>query len=645
MITKVNAENATAYEKLFKKANPVIGLNDENGLASLDEYFQWIKDLATAPREEGGGLEFTVLPLDEPAFEINANTRTINVPNEFKANGISVQGDEGAEIVYFKIDRYFDATDLGADDTKIIIQWQNAEPTPVAGTSWAAIRDIESEPGKLIFGWYLDEAITRAPGSIKFAVRIYKEDAEGTQVYNFSTLIASAIIQPSLNLDLSDGNYYMDDNPEQWIKDRLINSPETQTTTPANKPVYVINLLPYEGEGAGLVELDPATNKKVLRVETKTNDAGVVAYEWHKWNVTDSNQAGTPNILDGEKRYESIDGETVFNEGSIYYRPVEVVGRNGEVTIKYVPLTDIVAGEDIQEYCDNKNLAGDNLQKTQIKRCFGVCEISSTGYYQVVAQNRVGKSKNFESSFVALVPGPTTNHVFEIAPGSEGEYDKNVINGGVAHVFLDEVGLASPKVAVDDDPLNTTTYAWEKDDVDLEVNAPSIDVEVEDADRKNYDEVYKVSVYDSRNGDDTEIKEVSFRVTDRAQELTVQNPYDGVLVKRIKKEYVQGNELVVELDLSEALHDEIQYQWREHKADIDGEGQVLEFDPSNDVDVANASGVITDFENDKISFVPSFERGEYGDYYCAITNCIKDGDVIVDSKTFYSPVFTVTRLA
>ena len=73
-------------------------------ITSLDEYFSYIEDLNHINRK------YTILPLDEEPFVIDANTRTITVPKSFKTNGISVQGDEAAETIYFIIDRFFDVT-------------------------------------------------------------------------------------------------------------------------------------------------------------------------------------------------------------------------------------------------------------------------------------------------------------------------------------------------------------------------------------------------------------------------------------------------------------------------------------------------------------------------------------------------------
>ena len=84
-----------------------------NGISSLNEYFQHIEELAQLAIGEGrtgSDPYFLRLPLDEPFFEINANTRGITVPGELSQ--IGVVGDKLAEILFFKIDRYYDAVDL-----------------------------------------------------------------------------------------------------------------------------------------------------------------------------------------------------------------------------------------------------------------------------------------------------------------------------------------------------------------------------------------------------------------------------------------------------------------------------------------------------------------------------------------------------
>ena len=119
MITKVTKDNKGLYKTLFTQAG--IALNQgPDAISSLDEYFACFKSLADLD------AVFAVLPLDEPTFDIDANSREIAIPDAFKKNGISVQGDQIAEIVYFTIDRYVDTTDLYDDDINIVIQWETA---------------------------------------------------------------------------------------------------------------------------------------------------------------------------------------------------------------------------------------------------------------------------------------------------------------------------------------------------------------------------------------------------------------------------------------------------------------------------------------------------------------------------------------
>ena len=73
---------------------PVPGFDPLLGITTLEEYFSWMAYLGQINRK------YTVLPLDEPHFTIDLNTRAIKIPNEFRKNGIAVQGDDLAEIVY-----------------------------------------------------------------------------------------------------------------------------------------------------------------------------------------------------------------------------------------------------------------------------------------------------------------------------------------------------------------------------------------------------------------------------------------------------------------------------------------------------------------------------------------------------------------
>lgn len=158
---------------------------------SLDAYFHIIEDLVDEKPQYG------ILPLDEPPFRIDANTRFIDIPRGF--TGVQIQGDHHAEVIYFEIDRYFDTTDLYGED--IYIQWER--PDGVRGYSRPWIKDVESKAGKILFGWALTSSITEVPGNVKFSVRFLSKEGNHVIKYSLTTLTAILAINSGLVLDFS----------------------------------------------------------------------------------------------------------------------------------------------------------------------------------------------------------------------------------------------------------------------------------------------------------------------------------------------------------------------------------------------------------------------------------------------------------
>jgi hypothetical protein len=105
---------------------------------------------------------------------------------------------------------------MDLNNTHILIQWKvdgvdpsnNNIPVTNSGTSMEWVRDIESQPEYLIFGWALDSEITKYPGTLTFSIRFIKLNPsdtpsdgieDGSVEYSFSTLDASAIINKALS--------------------------------------------------------------------------------------------------------------------------------------------------------------------------------------------------------------------------------------------------------------------------------------------------------------------------------------------------------------------------------------------------------------------------------------------------------------
>jgi hypothetical protein len=116
MITIVNDNNEKKYDNLFKEASAALKLSPNSRITDLETYFYYLPELIGL--EDGKGYKYTVLPLDEEAFEIEPETRKIIIPKSFEKS-VGVTGDHTAEILWFKIGRYFDNMDLDTQEIYI----------------------------------------------------------------------------------------------------------------------------------------------------------------------------------------------------------------------------------------------------------------------------------------------------------------------------------------------------------------------------------------------------------------------------------------------------------------------------------------------------------------------------------------------
>lgn len=133
-----------------------------------------------------------LLPKDEKIYDIDLNTRKIDVPKF-----ISVEKDHEAETIYFKFDRYFDYMDLTTKSC--IIQYVNAN-----GDSYiypVPYFDIETlaDENKVIIPWCIQGAATAKAGVVKFAICWYAVNAEHKISYSFNTLVAEGQVLQGQN--------------------------------------------------------------------------------------------------------------------------------------------------------------------------------------------------------------------------------------------------------------------------------------------------------------------------------------------------------------------------------------------------------------------------------------------------------------
>lgn len=328
MITYTTS-NSEKLTQLYKKANErlqALKVNTEGKeikdsstnfleVDTIQEYFAHLRHIIWGPEDNEldwgvtrygadnvteytleNGMIFLRMPVgdDEPPIFIDANTRTISrkingngAEHPFFKNGISVQGDEVAEIVFFKINRYFDAMDLS--ETRIIFQWAPAsEPDQIRATP-AFITDIEDEPGMLIFGWPIGSDITQFPGAITFSVRFYLNDTEGKITYSFNTKDQTVNINSALVLDQVTYEDSVDDNQVFLIVNRVMNSSYGGVDNPAI-PVYVL-FNPEQDYNFGDIN-----EEIVLFGAGAKTGQGKLAYQWVRTLFGDSTPLNENNV-------------------------------------------------------------------------------------------------------------------------------------------------------------------------------------------------------------------------------------------------------------------------------------------------------------------------------------------------------------
>ena len=314
-------KNLTAFDENTEYFEPIIpfGFQLPHEISSLFANLNIIAN-ATHPKTHAYLIPpeyYAMLPADEPFFEINANTRVINVPDVFKKNGLSIQNDHLAEVVYFKIDRYFDRNDL-ATDTNIYIDWKIGKKEGRSVALWPTTV-IDNE--HIYFGWGISNDMTAEKGTIQFAVRIESAtDNDGILGPDlvFNTLVASIGINAGLNIS----NDVEQIQVENSIRARFLNSsytpesfdplPELQFAQDGNLPeIKYFTLIPGTGEDSTLPLLVTLTGA--------VEDGRTYTYSWYE-------QGGTITSHSSAEVNDNYDITSSNNNTDRYYW-VRVQGR------------------------------------------------------------------------------------------------------------------------------------------------------------------------------------------------------------------------------------------------------------------------------------------------------------------------------
>ena len=212
---------------------------DALGANLLDVYYGALKDLIPAGHRRYP--LYARVPFSEENFEINAETRAIKIPKDFQTNGVGVVGDHLAEVLWFKMDRFYDLTDLMT--TNIHIVWHNTGnkgiDLPYVTEPFALYCDEE----KIYFGWWISKEATSVAGNIEFAIEFIREEVDANTnvqevVFSLRTLPARIAVKGGLELDVATATA---ENYHSIVANRAIYS-ESVNTLAASEPIVYLGL-------------------------------------------------------------------------------------------------------------------------------------------------------------------------------------------------------------------------------------------------------------------------------------------------------------------------------------------------------------------------------------------------------------------
>lgn len=669
MITYVNSSNAEKYSVLFSKATQSLlaagklqpmkqngqPVKDDTGLiiaedpiTTVEQYFSYLPDLIALGASDkvydalrAEGRRYTMLPLDEAAFEVDANSRTIVVPPEFLANGVGVQGDKYAEILYFVVDRFFDVTDL--DTCDVYIQWTNAQGESGVSTPWVV--DIESEPNKMIIGWALSSDITKYAGTLKFALRFFQWDDKllSTIKYSWSTLTQTVTIKSALDFTFGSGKYMVEDEINEAITNRIVNS-NTQLAgvAKAERPEYTIDLIEYK---------DLVDGTYPLEVQARSTDGGLISYYWRFVDHYGNEQ--TPNLGGADDPTHSV---------------VEIDFRAVDTSLENVPALRASKKLFYQKDYDSENnevfvaitLPEEDYTvstKTLYERV-AVCTVNRVGSYNAVAVNRLsGRNMAERKSTTCVIPMPSIPVIESNLPARghmgvnvAGEGDASTVTLTVTATNLEENGTNPGELIyvwykrrIDDvtgleTTENKTNWSMNEDGGDVIVANSTADwIRIEGADKatlvltnttelmanpKNIEGKYKVVVYNHKNKKYVQIGSAECRVSYKAVAPVLSFPRPESEDTKVDASSPEALRTQVRVELDDVweetwnISDNITYQWYQTQDDI--------AHVENDVALTGEVGA---------TYVP--ESGATGKFYCQVTNHKNDTTSSIVSEIFY----------
>lgn len=465
MITKYKDSVRLAYQKLYEDIDKAS--NGKIQIDNLESFFGYIQEIGELDKK------FLRLPLDEPLFEIDANSRKITIPSDFTANGLSVQGDHLAETVFFSIDRYFDYMDL--NNCNIRINWKIGD---ISGQSVNFSKSVDAEPGKIVFGWPVAKDLTGKSGTLSFAVEFYTERDNITS-YSLNTLVSTinikeglVLINPTVinvnddilnmlqNSSFGEGEAKVEDL--KWLTNGLVTDPG------ATVALQTINLAGNAVDSGNSQKLSSVPVKLYARAQAGAAD------------IKYSTPAGEDDPVDEYvlvSKKDENDKRIPLDPAGTYY-------------IKEGSVYNLASSEDVRTWNDLE-IAIPN--KSELYARYATIEVNGVGEYYIQAQGIIFDKENkkigqgvLEHTPVVICPEPDAPAEITITSNNSDLKDEGydidlsvadsvafltgneVILTAIASGYDNKDAYEAPAVGVE--PKALVQYAWYKDGNKTPVN-------------------------------------------------------------------------------------------------------------------------------------------------------------------------------
>ena len=123
---------------------------------------------------------------DDVIFFIDSDLRIVTVPERGVVAG--VVGDKNVNRINFQMVRYYNGFDMSKFLTRI--NYVNANGNP----NYYNVDDLVVEDEYILFTWLIDSDAVAYAGSLLFAVRMFRADANGVIANDFNTRNDSSLL-------------------------------------------------------------------------------------------------------------------------------------------------------------------------------------------------------------------------------------------------------------------------------------------------------------------------------------------------------------------------------------------------------------------------------------------------------------------